>query len=81
MSEQIFDENGWLKIGMVHEQMNLAERYVNTGSLYMFMAMFMITAIDANDDFWQGGKMRDYSGRVWIGENLPADTALEGWKR
>lgn len=81
MSDKIFDENGWLQIGMVNEQMNLAEPYVNTGSLYMFMAMFMITAIDANNDFWQGGKIRDYSGQVWSGENLPADTALEGWKR
>lgn len=81
MSDKIFDENGWLKIGLVQEQSNLAEPYINTGSLYMFMAMFMITAIDSDNNFWQEGKLRDYSGKVWSGENLFADSALEGWKK
>ena len=81
MSDKIFDVNGWLKIGLVQEQENLAEPYVNTGSLYMFMAMFMITAIDPNNKFWHEGKLRNYSGRIWSGENLFADSALEGWKQ
>ena len=81
MSGDIFDKNGWLKIGMVKEQLNLAEEYINTGSLYMFMSMFMVTAIDAGNDFWQGEKSYDYSSRLWAGENLKYDTALEGWKR
>lgn len=80
MSDNIFDANGWLKIGLVQEQSNLAEPYVNTGSLYMFMVMFMITAIDPDNKFWKGGKSRDYSGRIWNGENLSADSALEGWR-
>lgn len=80
MSDKIFDANGWLKIGLVQEQANLAETYVNTGSVYMFMAMFMVTAIDPNNKFWNEGKLRDYSGRIWSGENLFADSALEGWK-
>ena len=81
ISDKIFDSNGWLKIGLIQEQTNLGEPYVNTGSLYMFMAMFMVTAIDSNNNFWQGGKLRDYSGRIWGGENLSADSALEGWKK
>lgn len=81
ISDKIFDSNGWLKIGLIQEQTNLGEPYVNTGSLYMFMAMFMVTAIDSNNNFWQGGKLRDYSGRIWSGENLSADSALEGWKK
>lgn len=81
MSDKIFDANGWLKIGLVQEQSNLAEPYINTGSLYMFMAMFMITAIDSQNNFWQEGKIRDYSGRIWSGENLIADSSQEGWKK
>ena len=81
ISDEIFDSNGWLKIGLIQEQTNLGEPYVNTGSLYMFMAMFMVTAIDSNNNFWQGGKLRDYSGRIWSGENLSADSSLEGWKK
>ena len=81
MSGDIFDKTGWLKIGVVKEQANLAEKYINTGSLYMFMAMFMITAIDAENVFWQGEKVYDYSSRLWNGENLDYDEALEGWKK
>lgn len=81
MSGEIFDERGWLKIGLIKEQINLAERYINTGSLYMFMAMFMITAIDSDNAFWHGKKTYDYSARIWGGENLQCDAALEGWKK
>lgn len=81
MSEKIFDENDWLKIGVIAEQPSLAEEYVNTGSLYMFLAMFMVTAIESENTFWMGEKVRDYSGKIWSGEDLTADVALEGWRR
>lgn len=81
MSGDLFDEAGWLKIGIVKEQNKMAEKYVNTGSLYMFMVMFMITAIDAENDFWQGEKAYAYSSRLWNGENIDYDEALEGWKK
>lgn len=80
MSGDIFDKAGWLKIGVVKEQLNLAEEYINTGSLYMFMSMFMVTAIDAENDFWQGEKTYDYSSKLWDGDNIKYDVALEGWK-
>lgn len=81
MSEKIFDENGWLKLGLVGEQCALAEEYINVGSLYMFLAMFMVTAIEPENIFWTGGKQKDFSGRIWNGENLQFDVALEGWRR
>lgn len=81
MSGKIFDENGWLMLGVIGEQSSLAEEYINTGSLYMFLAMFMVTAIEPENIFWIGEKQRDFSGRIWNGENLPIDVALEGWRR
>ena len=81
MSGKIFDENGWLKLGIVGEQFALAEEYINTGSLYMFLAMFMVTAIEPENIFWTGGKQKDFSGRIWNGEDLQFDSALEGWRR
>ena len=81
MSGDIFDDEGWLKIGVVNEQPHLAEGYINTGSLYMFLSMFMVTAIGAENDFWQGEKAYDFSNRLWNGENLKFDEALEGWKK
>ena len=81
MSSDIFDENGWLVPGMVKLQPSLSEEYVNTGSLYMFMAMFVCTGRPEDDLFWQEDKTLHKSSLIWQGNDIIADTSLEGWKR
>ncbi len=77
MNSNIFDKDGWLLIGIVDNQEGLAEEYINTGSLYMFLAIFIVLGCD--DSFWKGEKEYGFSANVWDGKNIDADSSLEGW--
>lgn len=81
MSDENFDENGWLRIGVNGEQMGLAEEYINTGSLYMLMSMFVVTGATGSEEFWASDKSNNYSMDIWAGLDKPLDNALEGWAR
>ena len=47
-----FDKNGWLKIGLSGNQINMSESYINTGSLYMCATIFLALGLPAEDSFW-----------------------------
>lgn len=47
-----FDENGWLRIGLSGHQPELAEAYINTGSLYLCTAAFLPLGLPEADPFW-----------------------------
>lgn len=76
MNADLFDSEGWLKVGVVSQQFGLAEEYVNTGSLYMFMSMFLVLG---NDEIWNGEKCFGSSLRAWDGVDVQFDNSLEGW--
>lgn len=48
-----FDENGWLKLGFRGHQIEIAEEYINTGSLYLCSTVFLPLGLDENDRFWK----------------------------
>ncbi len=69
----MFDEVGWLRPGVAGYQPELAEGYINTGSLYLCCAVFLALGLPPEDEFWSGADM-DWSGkRVWAGETIPID--------
>ena len=45
------DKNGWLKIGLSGNQINMSESYINTGSLYMCATIFLALGLPAEDSF------------------------------
>ena len=49
---QNFDENGWLKIGLNGNQLDISESDINTGSLYFCCSVFLALGLDFNDSFW-----------------------------
>jgi len=75
-----FDENGWLRIGFCGHQPALAEKYISTGSLYLCATGLLPLGLPATDPFWQGPAGRWTSQKLWSGESLPADHALDDVK-
>ena len=73
----MFDENGWLRPGVYGFQPELAEGYINVGSLYLCSAVFLPLGLPAEDPFWTG-EDEDWSGRkVWSGGHIVIDHALD----
>lgn len=73
-----FDAKGWLTIGVAGHQPALGETYISTGSLYLCSEVFLPLGLAESDRFWSCGDVRWTSQKVWAGEDVPADHALEG---
>lgn len=72
-----FDKDGWLKIGIYGHQPEIGENYISTGSLYLCSEGFLILGLPASDDLWQG-KDEDWTARkVWKGEDVHIDHAID----
>ena len=72
----MFDENGWLKIGMLGSQPGLSESYITTGSLYLCTAVFLPLGLPQSNPFWAAPPQAWTAKKFWAGEDLPADRAL-----
>ncbi len=73
-----FDSEGWLRVGFVGgRQGSMAERYVNTGSLYHCLTFFLPLGLPASDPFWSGAPVPWTNLKAWSGEPLPGDHALK----
>ncbi len=73
----LFDENGWLQPGVFGRQPELAEEYINVGSLYLCSAVFLPLGLAPADPFWSLPD-EEWSGRkVWSGGHITIDHAIE----
>lgn len=68
-----FSKDGWLKIGLYGHQPNLADFYINTGSLYLCSVIFLPLGLPADDPFWINPDIPWTSKKVWNGIDAPAD--------
>lgn len=66
--EDMFDENGWLTIGVCGYQLSIAESYVCTSSSYFCTVVFMPLGLGENDDFWAGEDMDWTQKAFWKGK-------------
>lgn len=71
-----FTEDGWLNIGLYGHQPGLAESYINTGSLYLCMNIFLPLGLAADSPFWSDPAEPWTSMKVWNGEDMEVDHAL-----
>ncbi|WP_339249767.1 DUF2264 domain-containing protein [Paenibacillus sp. FSL P2-0136] len=71
------DKNGWLQPGIYGYQPELAESYINTGSLYLCAAVFLPLGLLPADPFWSGEDMKWTARRIADGENVMRDHALD----
>ena len=71
-----FDKNGWLRIGYTGSQIHMAEEYINTGSIYLCMAVFLPLGLPADDPFWANPATDWTSLKAWNGVDVGADHAI-----
>ena len=76
-SAATFTKDGWLAIGLYGNQPNLADAYINTGSLYLCNNIFLALGLPDTDEFWTAAAAPWTSVKIWSGQDLPADHALE----
>jgi hypothetical protein len=74
---ETFDSNGWLRIGLAGHQPGLGETYISTGSLYLCSLVLLPLGLPASDPFWSDPPTKTTWEKVWSGENVLADHALE----
>lgn len=76
-SPATFTKEGWLNIGLYGSQPNLAEGYINTGSVYLCSAIFLPLGLPDTDDFWAAPAEPWTAVKIWSGQDFPADHAIE----
>lgn len=75
-ADAMFDENGWLRPGVYGFQPELAEEYINIGSLYLCSSVFLPLGLLPEDAFWADADA-PWSGKaVWEGGHITIDHAL-----
>ena len=73
----LFDASGWLQPGVYGLQPNLAEGYINTGSLYLCCAFFLPLGLPDSDPFWAMPDEPWTAKRVWEGGAVPIDHSID----
>ena len=72
-----FDEDGWLEIGAVGRQPSIREFYNATGSLYICLTGLIHLGLPANSPFWLFPAADWTQKKIWSGQDIPGDHALE----
>lgn len=63
--------------GVYGYQPELAESYINTGSLYLCASVFLPLGLLPSDPFWSGEEMKWTTLKITAGEDVMRDHALE----
>lgn len=72
-----FDENGWLLVGFVGNQLEMSEKYVNTGSLYHCLTVFLPLGLPSDSAFWSEAPAPWTSVKAWNGMPMAGDHAIK----
>jgi hypothetical protein len=72
-----FTKDGWLNIGLYGHQPNLAEFYINTGSLYLCAEIFLPLGLPDTDEFWSSPAVPWTAIKAWSGQDVSADHAID----
>jgi hypothetical protein len=72
-----FDKDGWLEIGAVGYQPTIRNTYNSTGSLYFCLVGLVHLGLPPDDPFWTAPAAEWTQKRIWSGEDVPGDHALE----
>lgn len=68
-----FTPNGYLQLGFVGHQPNIADYYTNNGSLYMTSLVFLPLGLPADHPFWTDPAQPWTSQKAWEGVPFPKD--------
>ncbi len=73
----MFDEHGFLKVGVIGSQPSLGEGYICVGSVYMCVAAFLPLGLSPAHPFWALPDEKWTNKKIWEGEDLPCDEAKD----
>lgn len=73
-----FGSAGFLRVGFTGSQLKMAEDYVNTGSLYHCLTVFLPLGLASDDPFWTDPDSGWSSVKAWSGQPLEGDHSIEG---
>ena len=76
-NNQNFNENGWLTIGLNGNQAEIADKKINTGSLYLCCAIFLPLGLKADDLFWTKPFEEWTSLKAWNGHQVQPDQSID----
>jgi hypothetical protein len=77
-SPSTFTADGWLKIGLYGgTQPGLADSYITMGSSYLCTNIFLPLGLPETDEFWSGAALPWTSVKIWSGQDVKADHALD----
>jgi rhamnogalacturonyl hydrolase YesR len=68
-----FTNDGYLTIGFVGRQTDIADWYTNNGSLYMTSLAFLPLGLPATDPFWSDAAQPCTQAKAWGGQSFPKD--------
>jgi hypothetical protein len=72
-----YTNNGWLNIGLSGSQPDLADTYINTGSLYLCSAIFLPLGLPDTDEFWVAPDLPFTAQKIWNGFDTPGDHGID----
>lgn len=72
----MYDEQGWLNVGVAGCQPGLGEGYISTGSLYLCTTLFLPLGLNPGHAFWSGGDVPFSGQRMWNGDDMSCDHAI-----
>ena len=58
-------------------QLALGDDYISTGSLYLASTGFLALGLPPEDPFWSGPATDWSAKKIWSGQNIHADHALQ----
>lgn len=76
-SPATFDKNGWLNPGVYGHQPDITETYINVGSLYLCCSVFLVLGLPCDSAFWTEDACAWTSKRIWTGEPVVRDHAID----
>lgn len=76
-NEQMFDHNGWLLPGVYGHQPDMAEEYINVGSLYLCETVFLPLGLHPDHKFWTEKDKPWTSKKIWSGESTIRDHSID----
>lgn len=76
-AKNTYDKKGWLQLGFCGHQIEIAEDYISTGSLYLCATVFLPLGLPASDPFWSAPFSEWTNLKAWKGRSIGLDKALK----
>lgn len=71
-----FNKEGYLQLGFVGHQPDLADWYTNNGSLYITSLVFLPLGLPADNSFWTAQPEDWTAKKAWSAQSFPKDHAV-----